>query len=197
MAAAPPLTPPRRALAAALLFLGSGALAGMALRPGGTEYRLFGVTEAVFGLFLTFVLLSRGAWLRPAGALGWVAVGYGSWANAQLLELLLPPPGVLEWVVVSALALTGWAALGGGSRERLVAALATLALLLALLNFSVLPVLWERAGPEPGTALGLGDLAESVRRFVADYRPLRPAGQALGGVAIALWALATRLLWRS
>lgn len=197
MAPAPALTPPRRAVAAALLFLLAGALAGVALRPGGVEYRTFGVVEGVFALFLCYVLLLRGVWLRPVRGVGWVAVAYGAWANAQLLEVLFPPPGVLEWLVVSALALTGWAALGGGSRERVVAALASLALLLAILNFSVVPALWERAGPGPGEALGLGDLAESLRRLVVDHRPLRPAGQVVAVAALALWAAATRLLWET
>lgn len=195
MAPAPALTPARRAVAAALLWLASGALAGVTPRAAGVDYRLFGVTEGIFAIFLVHVLLARGAWLRHPGPLGWVAVGYGAWATAQLLELLLPPPGVLEWIVVVALAMSAWAMLAGGSRERLVASLATLALLLALLNFSVIPALWERAGPAPGEAFGLGDLAEGARRLVVDYEPVRRSGQLLGVIAIALWAAATRLLW--
>lgn len=191
----PALTPERRAVAAALLFLGSAALAGIHLAEAGVRYRTFGVVEGVFALLLTYVLLLRGAWVRPPGALGWLPVLYGTVAGAQLLELLLPPPGVIEWVVVFVLALTAWAALSAGTRTRLMASLATLALLLALLRFSVIPVLWERAGPAPGAALGLGDLAESARRLFADYEPMRPAGELVGFAALALWALATRLLW--
>lgn len=196
MAPGPPLTPPRRAVAAALLWLLAGALAGVApLAAGGVEYRTFGLTEAIFALLVVYALLERGAWRRTPGPLGWAAVAYGAWATAQLLELLFPPPGLLEWVVVTALALTAWSALGGGTRERLIASLASLALLLALLNFSVVPILWERAGPAPGEAFGFGDLAESARQLVAAYRPMRREGQLLGALAIALWAAGTRLLW--
>lgn len=195
MAPRPPLTPARRGVAAALLFLAAGALAGVTLREQGIEYRTFGLTEGLFALLLSYVLLLREVWIRPAGAVGWLAVVYGTLAGAQVLELLFPPPGIVEWVVVTGLVFTAWAALAGGSRERVVASLAGLALLLALLKFSVIPVLWERAGPAPGAALGLGDLAEGVRRLVADHRPVRPAGQLVGFLAIGCWALATRLLW--
>lgn len=195
--APPALTPARRAVAAALLFLLSAALAGVTLRPQGVEYRTFGMIEGVFALLLSYLLLLRGVWHRPPGAAGWLAVIYGTLAGAQLLELLLPPPGVVEWVVVTALAFTAWAALAGGTRERLVASLGGLALLLALLNFSVIPLVWERAGPGPGDAFGLGNLAESFRRLFVDYHPIRPVGQMIGVLALGCWALATRLLWTS
>lgn len=192
---APALTPERRAVAAALLFLGSATLAGVHLLDGGARYRTGGVVEGIFALLLTYVLLLRGAWVRPAGALGWVAVVYGTAAHAQLLELLLPPPGVIEWLVVAVLALTAWGALTAGTRVRLVASLASLALLLAVLRFSVIPVLWERVGPAPGEAFGLGNAAESVRVLFAERERFRPVGELLGVVALALWAAGTRLLW--
>ncbi|HEV2148298.1 MAG TPA: hypothetical protein VGR37_12915 [Longimicrobiaceae bacterium] len=189
------LTPARRAVAAALLFLGSAALAGVHLVAEGVRYRVPGLPEGVFALLLTYVLLLRRGWIRPAGWLGWLAVGYGTAANAQLLELLLPPPGVIEWMVVFVLAFAAWGALTAGTRTRLMASLASLALLLALLKFSVIPVLWERVGPAPGEAFGLGNAAESVRRILAEHEPTRPAGQLVGLLALGLWALGTRLLW--
>jgi hypothetical protein len=198
-AVAPPprrgITGAQRAVAAALLFLAAGALAGVSPMARGVEYRVFGMVEGVFALLLAYVLLLRGAWTRPAGALGWIAVGYGTVATAQVLELLFPPPGVVEWVVVSGMAIAAWAVFSGGSRRRLVASLASLAVLLAILKFSVIPVLWERLGPAPGTAFGLGDMAEGVRRVFADHRPVRPVGQLVGFAALCCWALATRVLW--
>lgn len=194
---APPeaLTPERRAVAAALLFLGSASLAGVHLVEGGTRYALPGVVEGIFALLLTYVLLLRRAWSPPPGVAGWAAVAYGAAATAQLLELLLPPPGIIEWVTVFVLALTAWGALAAGTRTRLMASLATLAVLLALLKFSVIPTLWKRAGPAPGAAFGLGDAAESLRRLFAEHHPMRPAGELLGVLALALWVLGTRLLW--
>jgi len=193
--ASPPVTGARRAVGAALIFLGSAVLAGVLLTPDGVRYRTPGLVEGVFALLLTYVLLLRGVWARPLGWPGWLAVAYGTAANAQVLELLLPPPGVVEWVVVFVLAFVSWGALTSGPRTRLVASLASLALLLALLRYSVIPVLWARIGPAPGTAFGLGDAAESLRRVLADHEPTLPSGQLLGIAALALWALGTRLLW--
>ncbi|HEX6367952.1 MAG TPA: hypothetical protein VF006_03400 [Longimicrobium sp.] len=189
------MTAAQRNVAAALVFLASAAVAGIALVPEGVEYRAFGMVEGVFALLFAYLLVFRGAWARPEGATGWIALAYGTIASAQALELLLPPPGMIEWMVVAALAVSSWGAFSGGTRRRLVFSLATLALLLAVIKFSVIPVLWARMGPAAGTAFGLGDAAEAVRRTFADYRPLRPIGQLVGFVALALWAAGTRLLW--
>lgn len=189
------MTAAQRQTAAAFVFLASATVAGVALVPEGVEYRAFGMVEGVFSLLLAYLLIFRRAWERPATLPGWMAVAYGTIASAQVMELLLPPPGMIEWMVVAGIAVTAWAAFSGGTRRRLVFSLASLALLLAVLKFSVIPVLWERMGPAAGTAFGLGDAAESVRRAFADYRPLRPIGQLVGFAAVALWALGTRLLW--
>lgn len=195
MAAQPALTPARRAVAAALLFWAAATLAGVSLAERGVEYRVFGLTEGVFALLLTFVLTGRGAWVPPPGWTGALPLVYGTLANAQLLELLLPPPGILEWGVLTVLAFSAWAALGAASPRRLLGSLATLALLLAMLKFSVLPVLWERSGPAAGEAFGLGNFAEAARRWLSARPPDRPAGQLLGFLGLAAWAVATRLLW--
>ena len=163
-------------------------MAGIALVPDGVEYRAFGMVEGVFALLLAYLLVFRGAWDAAGDADGVDGRGYGTLASAQAMELLLPPPGMIEWMVVAGIAVTAWGAFSGGTRRRLVFSLATLALLLAVIKFSVIPVLWGRMGPAAGTAFGLGDAAESVRRTFADYRPLRPVGQLVGFAALALWA---------
>lgn len=190
------LTPERRAVAAALLFLVAAFVAGINPGPDGLSYHTLGLTEAIVALLFTHVFLRRGVWWSPAGALRWVAIAYGTLATAQLLELLIPPPGILEWLVLTGLAFSAWAIVGAGSRSRLVAGVGALALLLALLKFSIIPVLWVRAGPGPGEAWGLGDVAEGLRRLVVDYEPVSAGGQLVGAAAIAAWAAATRLLWR-
>ena len=106
--------------------------------------------------------------------------------------IFIPAPGVLEWMVMTGLAFSAWAIVGARSRSRLLGSLSAVALLLAILKFSVIPVLWDRAGPGPGEAWGLGDLAEGLRRLVVDYEPVTPAGQLVGFAAIALWAGGTR-----
>jgi hypothetical protein len=188
-------TAAQRAVAASLLFLVSAVLAGVTLVEHGVEYHLFGLVEGVFALLLGYILVLRGAWPAPAGLCGWAAVVYGTMATAQVLELLFPPPGLVQWVVVTGVAITAWSVFSAGSPRRLVASLASLAVVLALVRYSVIPVLWAHLGPAQGTALGLGNLAESARRVFADWRPVRPASELVGFVAICCWALATRLVW--
>jgi hypothetical protein len=195
MAAAVIRTPAQRAVAAAMLFLVASVLAGIVPLEHGVEYHLFGIVEGLFALLLAYLLVLRGAWPAPAGATGWVAVVYGTVATAQVLEFLLPPPGLVQWVVVTGLAITAWSVFTAGSARRLAASLASLAVILALVRYSVIPVLWTRLGPAQGTAFGLGDLAENARRVFADWRPVRPAGELLGFLAVCCWALATRLVW--
>lgn len=195
MAAALTWTPARRAVAASLLFLAAGALAGVTPLEHGVQYHVFGIVEGLFALLLAYLLVLRGAWAAPAGFTGWVAVAYGTIATAQVLEFLFPPPGLVQWVVVAGMAITAWSVFSGGTPRRLVASLASLAVILALVRYSVIPVLWTRIGPAQGTAFGLGDLAEGARRIFADWQPVRPAGELLGFAAVCLWAVATRLLW--
>lgn len=188
-------TLPRRAVAAALLFLLAAVLAGVVPVEHGVEYHVFGIVEGLFALLLAYLLVLRGAWAQPAGVTGWAAVVYGVLATAQVLEFLFPPPGLVQWVVVAGMAITAWSVFSGGTPRRLVASLASLAVILALVRYSVIPMLWTRIGPAEGTAFGLGDLAEGARRIFADWRPVRPAGELLGFAAVCCWALATRLVW--
>ncbi|HEU4882911.1 MAG TPA: hypothetical protein VFT45_11710, partial [Longimicrobium sp.] len=85
------MTAAQRNVAAALVFLASATVAGIALVPDGVEYRAFGMVEGVFALLFAYLLVFRGAWARPEGATGWIALAYGTVASAQALELLLPP----------------------------------------------------------------------------------------------------------
>ena len=190
------LTRAQRAVAAALLFLMAAGIVGIAPGEQGVHYAVFGAVEGILSLLLAAALLGRGVWMRPVDALGWTAVIYGTVALAQVLEFLLPPPGVLEWVVVIGLLFSSWGLVGAGDRRRVVHSLAAAAVLLALVRYSVLPLLWT-IGPERGAALGLGNLAESVRVSIAQPRSSGAAAQLLGVLGIALWAAATRLLWPS
>jgi len=188
-------TTAQRAVAASLLFLASSVLAGITPVEHGVEYHLFGLIEGVFALMLAYVLVLRGAWAAPAGVTGWLAVAYGTVATAQVLELLFPPPGLVQWVVVTGVAIAAWSVFSAGSPRRLAASLASLAVVLALVRYSVIPVLWTHLGPAQGTAFGLGNLAEGARRIFADWHPVRPAAEMVGFVAICCWTLATRLVW--
>ena len=194
MASAATLTLARRAVIAALLFLACATIAGVQLTGDGVRYRVFGVPEGVFALLLCYLLMMRRVWPAPEGALGWLPVAYGTLATAQVLEMLFPPPGVIEWVVVTGVAVQSWGMMGGGSRQRVVMRLATLAVLLALLRFSVLPVLWGREEARTGI-LGLENPLASARRWFFSYDPISPAGELLAFTALCLWTLGTRVVW--
>lgn len=189
------MTPARRAVAAAILFLLTAILAGVVPAERATIYRTFGLVEGLLAFLLVYILLEQRVWNRPPGALGWLAVSYGALATAQIFALLLPAPGVLQWVSVVAVLLLAWSALAIGSRRRLIGVLAGLAVMLALLKHSVIPLVWEHSGPGPGEAFGVGSALESVRRLVVDYEPIPRSSQLLGVLAVALWIAATRLLW--
>ena len=68
------LSPPRRAVAAALLFLAAAFLAGVSPGESGFTYRTFGVTEGILAILLSHVMLQRSVWWSPPGALRWIAV---------------------------------------------------------------------------------------------------------------------------
>lgn len=189
------LTPARRSVAAALLFLLAAVLAGISPGPDRTIYQTFGVTEALLAFLLTYLLVVGGAWQRAPGVTGGVALAYGTVANGQLLSLLLPPPGVVQWVAVVGFLFVALASLAITSRQRLVGILAGAATLLALLKFSVIPFVWARSGPQPGEAFGLGSGLDRIRRMVVEYEPISAEGQMVGVAAIGLWIVATALLW--
>ncbi len=189
------MTIPRRQVAAALLFLCCAGLAGVVPRPRGVEYQLFGMTEGLLGILLTYLLIARGAWPNPHSLLGWIATAYGAVATAQALKMLLPPAGIVQWIAVIGLIFAVWAAMNTTSARGVIMLISTLAVLLALLKFSVIPFIWERAGPSPGEVFGLGDMAESFRRLFVEFEAPSPSRQLFGFIALTCWASATRVLW--
>lgn len=189
------MTPGRRAVAAALMFLLAAALAGISPGDSATTYRVFWLPEGLLAFLLTFALIEGRVWQRSPGPLGWIAIGYGTLANAQILTLLLPPPGIVSWVSLIGVLFLLLAALAMSSRRRLVGLLAGMSVLLAMIKFSVIPFLWVRSGPAPGEAFGLGTGLDRIRRLVVDYQPVPHEGQLLGLAAIGLWIMATRMLW--
>lgn len=191
------MTYPRIQVAAALLFLSCAGLAGISPLRAGVRYELFGLTEGLIAILFTYLLIARRAWPDPTWPLGWIATGYGTLATAQALHMLLPPPGVVQWIAVIGIVFAVWAAMSGSSARGVIMMIATLAIILALLKFSVIPFVWERAGPSPGAVFGLGDLAESFRRLFVEYEVVSPAGQIYGFLALTGWAAGTRVLWSS
>lgn len=189
------MTIPRRQVAAALLFLCCAGLAGVIPRSTGVEYQLFGITEGLLGILLTYLLIARGAWPNPQSLPGWLATAYGAVATAQALKMLLPPAGIVQWIAVIGLIFAISAAMNATSARGVIMLISTIAVLLALLKFSVIPFIWERAGPAPGEVFGLGNMAESFRRLFVELEAPSPSRQLFGLIALTCWASATRVLW--
>ena len=99
---------PGTAFGVGALFLLSFFFAGLRVTASGVDYQLFGVVDGLSALLILYVLLGTGALSWPRDAWGAIVLVFGAGATAQLVSLLLPPPGVLEWVVVGLLLYAAW-----------------------------------------------------------------------------------------
>ncbi|UCC74110.1 MAG: hypothetical protein JSV86_06005 [Gemmatimonadota bacterium] len=186
---------PGAAFAVSALFALSFFFAGLRVTATGVEYQLFGVVDGLSALLILYVLLGSGALSWPRDAWGAVVVVYAAAATAQLVSLLLPPPGVLEWVVVGGLLYAAWNASYAVHRTRVMLTLGLVALALAALKYSVLPFVWVRTELPHTPILDLRALGEGLKGLVAAYVPSRPVTQALAFVAILAWVLAVWRQW--
>jgi hypothetical protein len=177
------------------LFILAFFFAGLRVTASGVEYKLFGVVDGLSALLLLYVLLGTGALSWPRDAWGAVVLVYGAAATAQLVSLLLPPPGVLEWVVVGLLLYAAWNATYAVHRTRVMLTLGLVALALAALKYSVLPFVWVRTELPHTPIIDIRALGEGLKGLVAAYVPSRPVTQALAFVAILAWVLAVWLQW--
>ncbi len=195
------IRPPRgawdagRAVMVGSVFLWSAVLAGVRIDGPGLGYRAFGLVEGLIALLLLVSLVRSGALPRPHGPWPTVALVYGGAATAQLVAPLLPPPGVLEWVVIAGLLAFVWGAAYGLHRSRLCLALGITAGARAALKFSVLPFVWSRTQLPETPVIDLRDLGEGLKGLFIDYTPTAPGTQAVVLAAILLWGLAVWLAW--
>jgi hypothetical protein len=177
------------------LFILTFFFAGLRVTATGVEYQLFGVVDGLSALLISYVLLGTGALSWPRDAWGTAVLIYGAAATAQVVSLLLPPPGVLEWVVVGLLLYAAWNASYAVHRTRVMLALGLVALALAALKYSVLPFVWVRTELPHTPIVDLRPLGEGLKGLVAAYVPSRPVTQALAFLAILCWVLAVWLQW--
>jgi len=177
------------------LFVLAFFFAGLRVTAAGVAYELFGVVDGLAALLILYVLLGTGALSWPRDTWGAVVLIYGAAATAQLVSLLLPPPGVLEWIVLGLLLYAAWNASYAVHRTRVMLALGLVALALAALKYSVLPFVWVRTELPHTPLIDLRSLGEGLKGLVAAYVPSRPVTQALAFLALLCWVLAVWLQW--
>jgi len=167
------------------------------LRAGvfGLEYRLFGLVDGLSALLILYVLLNTAALSWPRDVWGGVLLIYAAASTAQLVSLLLPPPGLVQWFVIGGLLYFAWSASYSAHRTRVMLGLGLVAVALAALKYSVLPFIWARAQMPATPIVDLQAVAEGIKSFFAVYVPSRPISQVFAFTAILAWVLAVWLQW--
>lgn len=187
-------TPAAASGVAALLVI-SFFFAGLWVGSAGVDYRVFGLVDGIAALLILYVFLNTRILSWPQGPWGALVLVYTGAATAQLVALLLPPPGVLQWVVLGVLLYFAWSAGFGAHRSRILLALGLVALALAALKYSVLPFVWSRAELPETPLVDLRALGEGIKGLVVVYVPSRPIAQLYAFTAILAWVLAIWLQW--
>lgn len=186
---------PGAAAAVSSVFLFAFFFAGIWVGRTGVEYHLFGLVHGLAALLLLYVFLNSGVLSWPRGFWGFLVLVYAAVATAQLVMLLLPPPGFLEWVVIGVLVYFAWQASYATHRTRIMMSLGLVALVLAALKYSILPFLWARSELPRTPILDLRALGDGIKSLMVSYVPSRPETQALALLAILAWVLAVWLQW--
>lgn len=186
---------PGRGLGVAALFLLAFALAGVEIRDGTVDYSVFGLVDGLAGLTLTYVFLKTEVLSWPTGLWGAIVLVYAAAATAQLVGVLLPPPGVLEWTALIVLVVWARHAAYGPHRSRLMLNLGLVALVLAAFRYSFLPFVWSRTQLPRTPMLDLRAIGEGIKGLFVAYAPPAAATQAFVFGAIVLWAAAIWWQW--
>ncbi len=186
---------PAAAAGVSALFLVSFFFAGLWVGQLGVQYRIFGLVEGLAAMLILYVFINTRILSRPQDFWGGVVLAYAAGATAQLVMLLLPPPGALQWVVLGLLLYFAWSAGFGAHRTRILLALGLVGLALAALKYSVLPFIWSRTELPRTPVIDLRALEEGIKGLVVVYVPSRPVAQVFALIAILAWVLAIWLQW--
>ncbi len=186
---------PGAAAGVAALFTLAFFFGGLWVGASGLEYHTFGLVDGLAAILILYVLLNTQALSWPRDIWGALVLVYAAGATAQLVGLLLPPPGVLEWVVLGVLVYFAWNASFAAHRTRVVMTLGLVAFALAALKYSVLPFIWARTRLPETPLIDLQALGEGLKGLVAVYVPSRPVTQLFAFAAILAWVLAVWLQW--
>lgn len=186
---------PAAAAGVCSLFILAFFLGGLRLSAIGLEYRLFGLVDGLAAMLILYVLVNTGSLSWPGDKWGAVVLAYAAVATAQLVSLLLPPPGVVQWVVLGVLLYFAWSATYAVHRSRVMLTLGLVAVALAALKYSVLPFIWARTQLPATPILDLRAMAEGIKGLFAVYVPSRPISQVFAFGAILAWVFAVWLQW--
>ncbi len=186
---------PATALLASLLFLAAFFFGGLWLDGVQLDYHLFNIVDGLAALLVVYVLLNTAVLSWPRDAWGVVVLVYAAVATAQLISMLLPPPGLVQWIVLGLLIYFAWSAVFSVHRTRIVLSLGLVALALAALKYSVLPFVWSVTELPRTPILDLGALSDSVRRLFAVYVPSHPLTQVFAFAAILAWVAGIWVGW--
>ncbi len=186
---------PGVAVLASLLFLSAFFLGGLWLDAVQLDYHLFSIVDGLAALLVVYVLLNTAVLSWPRDAWGAVVLVYAAVATAQLISMLLPPPGLVQWIVLGLLIYFAWSAVFSVHRTRIVLSLGLVALALAALKYSVLPFVWSVTELPQTPILDLRALSESVRRLFAVYVPSHPMTQVFAFAAILAWVTGIWVGW--
>jgi hypothetical protein len=182
-------------VAVCALFVGTFGLAGLRLGVTGLEYHIFGLVDGLAALLILFVLLNTATLSWPHDFWGALVLVYAAGATAQLVSMLLPPPGLVQWAVLAVLLYFAWNASYAVHRTRVMLTLGIVAVALAALKYSVLPFIWARTQLPNMPLIDLRGLAEGIKGLLASYVPDRPITQVFAFAAILLWVVAIWLQW--
>jgi hypothetical protein len=186
---------PAFAAGVSALYLVAFFLGGLWVGPLRVEYRVFGLIDGLAALLIVYVLLNTGALSWPRDGWALLTLVYATLATAQLAALLLPPPGVLEWIVLGVLLYAALSVSYAVHRTRVMLTLGLVALGLALLKYSALPFIWERVRLPSTPIVDLGALAEGLKGLAVEYVPGEPVTQLYALLAILAWVAAVWLQW--
>lgn len=186
---------PAYAAGVSALFLLAFSLGGLWVGPLGVEYRLFGLVDGLAALLVVYVLLHTGALSWPRGGWELVVLMYATLATAQLAALLLPPPGVLEWIVLGILLYAALSVSYAVHRTKVMLTLGLVAVGLAVLKYSALPFVWQRVRLPSTPVVDLEALSEGLKGLAVEFVPGEPVSQLFALLAILAWVLAVWLQW--
>jgi len=178
-----------------MLFLLAFFFGGLRVGVTRLEYHFLDLVDGLAALLILYVMLNTAALSWPRDRWGAVVLVYAAGATAQLVSLLLPPPGIVEWLVLIVLLYFAWNASYSAHRSRVMLTLGTVALALAALKYSVLPFIWARTNLPRTPIVDLQALAEGVKGLLATYVPSRPITQVFAFTALLAWVLAVWLQW--
>ena len=188
----------RRALATCLWLAAAILLGGFdlpALGYAAFQFAPFGIVAGLLGLLYVFVLVQRGViwsglgWIEPLLLIYWTA------ATAMMFRVLLPAPGLVQVALVVGAVIAAGIIVSRDDRDEAVLWLGSVAVVLAVLRFALVPVFEVRSGLPDWGPLDLGAAANALRDIFVAYAPQRPAAQALHFGALVSYALGLKVQW--